>query len=459
MLSDRDLNLSLPHGFAEWASGRQWKAWPYLAHIGREIAQAVGKGDGRIIVNLPPQHGKSLLISKWVPLWFLANFPDKRVILATYEASFAASWGRQARDEARDNERIGLQLRTDASASNSWWIKQGGGMITAGVGGPITGKGGDLLLIDDPVKNWDEARSITYQQRNVDWFNSTFYTRRQPGTTIIVLMTRWHEKDLAGYLLHEHTDTWKHICLPALAEGVDLLGRTEGQALCPERFDVADLDRTRKAVGSQVWAGLYQQRPAALEGGMIKRHWLRYYTRPLDHYSAIVQSWDLSFKETQTGSFVVGQVWGRNGGDFYLLDQIRARMDYPDTKRAIRSLSDKWPLARQKVVESKANGPAILADMRHEMPGLTAFESTDSKEARLSAVSPYFEAGNVYLPDPTQTPWVKDYIEELVTFPNAGNDDQVDATSQALLTLGNATSAWEPLPTNGVGHYQTREVF
>lgn len=448
-----------PHGFAKVHSGGLWNDWNYLQLVSREIAKAVAKGGGRIIVNMPPQHGKSLFISKWVPLWYLSNWPNKRIILATYEASFAASWGRAVRDEAEETPEIGIKVRRDVKASNFWQTEHGGAMMTAGVGGPVTGKSGDLLIIDDPVKNWDEAKSPVYQQRNVDWFNSTFYTRKQPGTTIIVLMTRWHENDLAGYLLDDHSDNWKHIRLPAIAEGTeDLLGRCEGEALCPDRFDADDLEATQRAVGGQVWAGLYQQRPTALEGGIIKREWLKFYDKPPESYQEMIQSWDLSFKETKGGSFVVGQVWGRQSGEFYLVDQIRGRLDFPETKEAIRALSRKYPEARRKIIEDKANGPAIIADLRREISGMVSYSSRDSKEARLFAASPYFEAGNVYLPNKILCSWVKDYIEELVNFPNAANDDQVDATSQALIAFG-AKPQYTPVVVDGIAAEQYNEVF
>lgn len=447
-----------PHGFAKVHSGGIWNDWAYLRLISREIAKAIAKGGGRIIVNMPPQHGKSLFISKWVPLWYLSNYPSKRIILATYEASFAASWGRAVRDEAEETPEMGIKVRRDVKASNFWQTIDGGGMMTAGVGGPVTGKSGDLLIIDDPVKNWDEARSVTYQQRNIDWFNSTLYTRKQPGTTIIVLMTRWHENDLAGYLLNNHSDDWKLIRLPAISEAGDVLREKEGIALCPQRFDEEELEKTKRAVGSQVWAGLYQQRPTALEGGIVKREWLKYYDHAATTYDEMIQSWDLSFKKTDDGSFVVGQVWGRTNSDFFLVDQIRKRMNFPETKSAIRNMSLKYPDAHKKIIEDKANGPAIIDDLKSQIPGLTPYKDNSSKESRLSAVSAYFESGNVYIPNPKYHEWVQDFIEELVNFPNAANDDQVDACSQAIKNL-NKRRFELPQFTPGIGEQQMMEVF
>ena len=207
-----------------------------------------------------------------------------------------------------------------------------------------------------------------------------------------------------------------------------------------------------------MWAGLYQQRPTALEGGIVKREWVNTYLKVPDSFNEMLQSWDLSFKETKNGSFVVGQVWGRSQADYYLVDQIRARMDFPTTKNAIRALSKKHPDARRKIVEDKANGPAILSDLKRELPGLVSFSSKDSKEARLSAVSPYFESGNVFIPDKSVKDWSGDFLEELINFPNALNDDQVDACSQALLSFNKQDTSM-PFVTDGIASNYETEIF
>ena len=447
-----------PHSFAVFASNGKWKAFLFLKLISEIIAQSVARGGGRIIVNLPPRHGKSQLISKWTPIWFLNLFPDRNVILTTYEAGFAADWGYMVRNEIRDNPICRVKIQNDSHAKDNWHTTDGGGMKTAGIGGPITGKGGHLVLVDDPVKNWDEARSPAQRQRVVDWFNSTLYTRLEPGGTLVILMTRWHEEDLSGYLLKTQPGAWTHINFPAVAEGIDMLGRNEGQALCPERFDEAALAAIKQSVGSIVWNGLYQQRPTALEGGIIQRAWIQFYTTPPASFREVIQSWDLSFKKTTDGSFVVGQVWGRSHSQFYLLHQVRARMSYVETKQAIRMVSARFQEARRKIVEDKANGPAILSELQSEIPGLIPFQSSDSKEARLVAASPFFEAGNVFLPDPSIALWIGEYVEELVNFPNAANDDQVDATSQALLVLSKIRGG-ELIAVDGITAAQDAQVF
>jgi len=172
----------------------------------------------------------------------------------------------------------------------------------------------------------------------------------------------------------------------------------------------------------------------------LKRNWWQYYRQTPDRFDEVIQSWDMAFKDTKTADFVVGQVWGRKGADKYLLDQVRDRMDFPATVQAVRSLSAKWPQARNKLVEDKANGPAVIATLKNEIPGLIAVNPEGGKVVRAQAASPDIEAGNVYLPDPSVAPWVHDFIEECAAFPNGANDDQVDAMTQALIRFANKST-------------------
>jgi predicted phage terminase large subunit-like protein len=430
-----------PHTFAQKMSKGSWLPFNYLKWISQEIAKCVIQGNGRLIVELPARHGKSTLISHWVPFWFLSLHPNKNVILSTYEADFAASWGRRVRNEIQNNPLSSIRVTDDSSAAHRWQTTEGGGMITAGIGGPITGRGGNLIIVDDPVKNAEEASSQTYRDRTIDWFNSTLYTRAEPGATIVVLMTRWHQQDLAGYLESERKEAWKVFRLPAIAEENDPLGRELGQPLCPERYDLEALERIKRDVGSRVWNSMYQQRPSAELGELIQRSWFKFYTTPPEKFEEIIQSWDMAFKESSKSDFVVGQVWGRVGANKYLIDQIRKRMDFPSTIEAVRRLTSKHPKARLKLIEEKANGAAVIASLTREIPGLVPFNPSGNKMSRLNAVSPDIEAGNVYLPLPQLNPWVSEFIDEVVQFPNGAHDDQVDAMSQALLRLQQLTGA------------------
>ena len=256
-----------PHTFAEVMSGGAWLPYRWLCYVGNIIAEAVAEGDGRVIVNCPPRHGKSHLLSHWTPVWFLDNLPHRNIILTSYEAGVAMNWGRLVRNEFERNPACRTRLREDSTSASRWHSTTGGGMVTAGAGGPITGLGGDLLIVDDPHKSWAEAHSPLYQERVWEWFTSTFYTRCEPGATIMVVMQRWAEDDLTGRLLARHEDHWRHISLPALAEDNDPLGRAPGEALCPERYPREALLKIRKAVGAAVWQALYQQEPGGTGQG------------------------------------------------------------------------------------------------------------------------------------------------------------------------------------------------
>jgi predicted phage terminase large subunit-like protein len=393
----------LPCLLAEKVTKGKFKRYNYVKYISQRIAKSIAKGNGRIILSIPPRHGKSFLVSQWVPTWYLSLRPTHNVILTSYEADFAAQWGRLVRNIIDENQAtLNISLAQDSSASNRWNTTQGGGMLTAGVGGPVTGRGGHLILVDDPVKNWEQATSEVYRQKTIEWFNSTLYTRLEPNGTIIVIMTRWHENDLAGYLLREHSDGWDEIRLPSIAEENDIMGRSIGEALNPERYDSEALSRIKTAIGSKMWNALYQQRPAAEEGNIIKRQWLKYYEKmpPINYFTEIIQSWDCTFTKKETSDFVVGTVWGRRGSEKYLLDIIRDRLGITDTMQAIKSLSMKWPQATLKLIENKANGPAIEEMLQKQISGLVLVEPMGDKVARLNAAAPQFEAGNVYLPAP-----------------------------------------------------------
>ena len=249
--------------------------------------------------------------------------------------------------------------------------------------------------------------------------------------------TRWHEDDLAGRLLNPEygeVDDWRIISIPAIAEENDLLGRQPGEPYWPEHgFDLKWAEDTKNAVGTQTWNALYQQRPAPAEGAMIKREWFKFYEEVPTNFDLLLQSWDLSFKDSVGSDFVSGMVMGNVGANIYLLPDISyGRMDFPTTLDAIRKLTARNPKAHLKLIEDKANGPAVIAMLRKEIRGIIPITPKGSKVARVSAVSPLMEAGNVFLPSPKICSWVEDFIEECAAFPNGTHDDRVDSLSQGL---------------------------
>ncbi len=422
-----------PARMAEHLAHGRFQRYHHIQFLDRKLAQAIAKGGARLVISMPPRHGKSWLTSLYTPAWYLSMWPNRNVILTSYEASFAASWGRQVRNFLNEHQSsLGIHLAEDSQAADRWNTVQGGAMVSVGAGGAITGRGGNLILVDDILKNWEEASSETIRQKHIDWFNSTLYTRAEPGASIVILMTRWHERDLAGYLLNEHQDSWEEVRLPALAEDNDPLGRNLGGALCPQRYDEDALNRIKQAVGTQMFNALYQQRPAPAEGNIIKRSWWKYYqTVPSDLHGHCIAV-DLTFGASTTSDYTVMTVWGLKGADRYMLDMVRARMTFTEQITALQNLCQKWPMATAKYVEDAANGKALIDTLRSKIGGLIAVKPDGSKEARAQSVSPLIESGNVYLPLPSNAIWVQDVIEEWAVFPSGKNDDIVDSMVIAL---------------------------
>lgn len=433
-----------PAGIGLLDRGKRYKFPPHLQVLDQALVDVAAGRITRLVVEMPPRHGKSMESSEFFPPYFLGRFPDKRIILASYGATLASSFGRKARDlfEAYAPTLFGLSVDPAHRSVDDWGIDgHDGGMVTVGVGGGITGKGADVLIIDDPVKNHEEAHSEGQREKVWDWYTSTAYTRLEPDGAVIIIQTRWHEDDLAGRAQLQEDEGWTVIRMPAICDDPDHdpLGRAAGDPLWPGRYTAERLAAIAKTVGSFVWNALYQQRPVAAEGNVLKKAWWqRYDGSPRDvaeRCDELIQSWDLAFKDSDGADRVSGQVWGRVGTDYYLLDCRTAVLGFPATKDAVRGMTRDWPGALTKLVEDKANGPAIIADLKAEMHGLTPVEPQGGKMARVIAVSPLVEAGHVYLPQRAVAPWVDEFIAETAGFPTAKHDDQVDAMSQALIRL------------------------
>jgi predicted phage terminase large subunit-like protein len=422
--------------FPEWlwaiTPGFTWD-WPYLQLIDKHLDRITSGELRRLMLFLPPRHGKSEKVTIRYPVWRLAQDPTLRVIIGAYNQTLAERFSRKARGIAK---RAGLRLSEERATAADWETTEGGGIRAVGVGSGVTGHGANAIIIDDPVKSRQEAESRAYRDRVYDWYTDDLYTRLEPNAALILIQTRWHEDDLAGRILaSDDGPNWTVISLPAEAEENDPLGREIGEPLCPERYDTDALADRRRVLGSYGYNALYQQRPSPPEGGIIRREWIRHYPVRPERLDVVLQSWDMAFKASDDSSYVVGQLWGRSGANCYLLDQVRAHLDFPATVRAVQEFSERYPAASLKLVEDKANGTAVIATLRDRLNGLVPVKADVSKEARASAVSWLFEAGNVWLPSPQAAPWINDYIDELTSFPNAAHDDQVDATTQALARL------------------------
>ena len=432
---------------------------PHLELLSREIVELIARRPGgarRLMVTMPPRHGKSELCSHWTPVWQLALDPSCPIILCSYEAEFAAKWGRLARRTTQELYPIlGTRIMEDSRAAHRWETPTRGGMTTAGVGGPITGRGFKLGIIDDPIKNAEEANSEVMRNNLWEWWQTTFLSREEPDAVLILILTRWHEDDLAGRLLNSpEAKYWRTINLPALAQEEDenhppdALGRETGEALWPERFDEVELENKRAQMGSRAFEALYQQNPSPPEGAGIKRLWWSWYDEApkIEEFDQILQSWDPTFDNADSSDFVVGQVWGRLGRDFYALDCVRQRLDTPDTIRAIKQMSEQYPTARAKLIERSASGFAIIQILQRELRGITPVGTKGkSKTVRLhwgvNSVAAVIERGQVHLPRGVS--WAGVLVDEAAQFPHGTHDDMVDAMVQGITHLLPRSWGWE----------------
>jgi predicted phage terminase large subunit-like protein len=417
--------------FAERVSGGRWVCYSWLDAMLARVVDRILEGNARIIINAPPRHGKSEALSHWLPAWFLNWNPDRNVILASYSDTYAAKWGLAVRDELTQGKDTWTRVRPDKSVVSDWQTTQGGGMRSVGVGGSITGHGGNLIIVDDPHKDWEEAMSQSARDKINDWIEGTIAPRLEPNGSIVMAQTRWHEDDQTGRLLKKRDEAWELLRFPALSEGDgDLLGRPEGEALCPERYPREVLEGIRAARGSFRFAGLYQQRPSPIKGGIVKRDWFGRW-QPGD-LPADAQ-WIISIDPTQKSkgtSYFVAQVWAYKEPRFYLVDQFRDRISFLESIKLILRLKAQFPRVEDVVVEESANGPAIIDTLKAEVPGIQAKRVTTSKENRLIAVSGMIESGRVMLP--SDADWVAGFVDELATFPNSVASDQVDGLTLAL---------------------------
>ena len=430
--TSRDIWRSRLYSFAYVVSKKQWLPYRHVRLASDFIERLVDTPGGRGIIMMPPQTGKSQLTSIWAPAWVLDNKPETRIIQASYSKDKAAEWATKTRDLLSASPDT-LTSHFTKARGDLMKTPEGGYIVATSVGGQMTGWSGDLIIIDDPVKDWAEAASRTIQHNHRMWFESVVDTRIQEDTTIILCMTRWHENDLAGYLME--MGGWEVLRLPALSEAADdPLGRAYGETICPERFSTAFYEAKRGRTPEMVWAGLYQQRPN-VEGGTVFKG-----LKKLERWETIptearwYQSWDFSFGSTSdTASYVVGQVWAATQQKAYLVDQFRERTDFDGMVDAVKHLSQKYPRTYTKFIENKAAGPLIMQTLQGTIKGMVACEPTGDKLERALAVTNCFRARDVVLPNEKIRPWINDYIHELQIFPNGAADDQVDATTQFLV--------------------------
>ncbi len=412
----------------------------------------VDSPDGLYLVgeHMTPTHN-STLVQRGIA-WKLWLDRKCRIVLVSYADDLVRRQSSAVRDLILTHpDRLGMTLRGDTRSKSEWKIVEGGGVFAVGVGGAIAGSPADVLIIDDPIKGRAEAESKAMREHLQDWWTGSASTRLAPDAPVIVIATRWHEKDLHGFLQEqEDGEQWRYVNIPAEAEtSDDILGRAVGEFMISARGrSEKDWKRRKVTTGARDWAALFQGRPAPIKGDILKKdEWRQYLDAPWIEQAdgsrwvppsedqEMILSVDCTFKDLDTSDYVVFQAWMRRGPNAYLLDQVRDRMDFTETCDRLVQFVAKWPQADLKLIEDKANGTAVIATLRTRIPGMVPENPTESKIARAHAITPFMAAGNVHIPDPKIAPWVGEFIEECAGFPNAGNDDQVDATTQAVRRL------------------------
>lgn len=426
-----------------------WKPTPFHTYLCDYVQEFLERKSNKpyeiLCISTPPQHGKSVTITETLASWYLGNNPKHRVIEISYNEDFAVLFGRRNREKIAEygKEIFGIEISKDKNTARDFELEgegNKGSMISRGVMTGVTGRKCDLMIIDDPIKNSQEAMSEVYRDRLYhEWVNS-FKTRLWVGSKVIIIMTRWHEDDLVGRLLKEESNI-EVLNFPCECddEANDPLGRKLGDALCPEvDKDNEWLKEFKKSFtsveGTMTWNALYQGRPTSLEGNLIKREWWNFYqSNELPEIVDWVMSVDAAFKDEKQNDFVAIQVWGKVGANIYLIDAVKKHLNFPDTVMEIRRLRGMYDKCKITLIEDKANGSAIITMLKRELVGIIPVQPMGSKASRVNAVLGAIESGNVYIPKDKR--FTVDFVNECASFPNGKHDDQVDSMSQALIRL------------------------
>lgn len=454
-ISRLDLYTFTMRCFAELHGRGQFKPNWHMEVIAAKLQECMRGDCKRLIINLPPRHLKSLMTSIALPAFWLGHHPNAAIINVTYGQALSEKFARDCRTILTSDWHQNLfstRLSNPRASLQELATTAGGFRLATSVGGVLTGRGADLIIIDDPLKP-DEAISEIQRNHVNEWFDGTLYSRLNDKAAgiIIVIMQRLHEDDLVGHLLKQ--GDWKVLSFPAIAEIEEehtvetILGRRKytrriGEALHPARESLEALGLIRATLGTYNFSGQYQQSPAPTGGGMVKEAWFKRYepTELPSKFDQIIQSWDTANKPTELADYSVCTTWGIKACNFYLLNVFRKRLAYPDLKRAVFEQHQSF-MSTAILIEDKASGTQLIQELKElGLSMIVAIKPEGEKTMRLHAQSATIENGFVYLPQ--QAHWLADYLHELAVFPNGRHDDQVDSTAQAIAWTKLRPAGW-----------------
>ncbi len=460
-----------PSELAKVISNNRWKLSKHLKFIENALLLLTKRRITKLVINLPPRHGKSELISKYFPLWYLCQFPIHQVMLISYGASFASTWSRKVRDLIAEfsNQLINISLSKYDKSSQSFTLSgSGGGMYAIGAGGSITGRGADLIIIDDPIKNETQANSAYYREKLWDWFNSTVFTRLEPNGIITLVMTRWNEDDICGRLIRNHLTieikslkqlqsikeikanskgnlikkNWCLIKIPAIAGPNDILLRKEGHSLWNDRFDLNKLLEIKQQIGTYWFSALYQQEPLPFGKGIFEKKYFRYFDSNEDYYTLfdnqssqkflrlksncnIFITSDLAISEKNLADytvFIVSVITERK--EILILDIVREKINAVEHLKILKNLAMQWSPCLIGIESVQYQTSLIQTALAEGLP-IKSLRPTKDKVTRALAISARLELGQVYFK--LNANWLMDFENELASFPKGRFDDQVDA--------------------------------
>jgi predicted phage terminase large subunit-like protein len=414
------------------------KDWGHHQIIAKEFTDIADERKGRLIINMPPRHTKSEFASVYYPAWIIGKYPKLKIMQVSHNTELAARFGSKVRNiiDSKEYKQIfgDVRLREDSKAKGRWETNHGGEYYAAGVGASITGRGADLLIIDDPHTEQD-SMSDSAMERAYEWYTSGPRQRLQPGGSILVVMTRWAEDDLTGRLLKAQTepkaDSWKQVSFPAILES--------GNPVWPEYWELDELEKIKASIPIRNWSAQYMQNPTSEEGAILKREWWQPWEKEsLPQLQHVIQSYDTAFSKKETADYSAITTWGvffpEEGGapNIILLDAIKGKFDFPELKVVALDANKYWE-PETIIIEQKASGEPLTQEFRRMGIPVVPFTPSrgNDKHTRVNSCAPVFESGAVWYPYGEK--FAEDVIDECAAFPHGANDDYVDSTTQAIL--------------------------